>query len=149
MVLQTVATYSPTRLWDGLFLKPVPSDRITTGFGWRRSYNGGAYDSYHDGIDYGAPGGTIINAPANGTVVFAGSLPVRGNTTIIDHGWGVYTGYWHQYQLYVQVGQSVTAGEAIGEVGSSGLSTGSHLHFSMWVGGNAVEPEQWLTNVFP
>ncbi len=149
MVLQTVSTYSPTRQWDGLFVKPVPSERITTGFGWRRSYNGGPYDSYHDGIDYGAPGGTAIIAPANGTVVFAGPLQVRGNTTIIDHGWGVYTGYWHQYKINVTVGQVVKQGEAIGEVGSSGLSTGSHLHFSVWVGGNAVNPEQWLTTVFP
>ncbi|MBM4423583.1 MAG: LysM peptidoglycan-binding domain-containing protein [Chloroflexi bacterium] len=149
MVLQTVSTYTPTRQWDGLFVKPVPSERITTGFGWRRSYNGGPYDSYHDGIDYGSPGGTAIIAPANGTVVFAGPLQVRGNTTIIDHGWGVYTGYWHQYQIYVTVGQVVKQGEAIGEVGSSGLSTGSHLHYTMWVGGNAVNPEEWFTTAFP
>jgi len=148
-VAQTISAYTAARQWNGLFVKPVPSERITTGFGWRRSYNGGPYDSYHDGIDYGAPGGTVIIAPADGTVVFAGSLQVRGNTTIIDHGWGVYSGYWHQYQIYVQAGQVVTQGEAIGEVGSSGLSTGSHLHFSMWVGGNAVNPEQWLTTAFP
>lgn len=149
MVLQTVSPFSPVRQWDGLFVKPVPSERITTGFGWRRSYNGGPYDSYHDGIDYGAPGGTVIIAPANGTVVFAGPLQVRGNTVIIDHGWGVYTGYWHQYQIYVAAGQVVQQGEAIGEVGSSGLSTGSHLHYSMWVGGSAVNPEQWQTTAFP
>lgn len=148
-VNQIVSSYSPARQWSGIFLKPVPSERITTGFGWRRSYNGGPFDSYHDGIDYGAPGGTVISAPANGTVVFAGPLQVRGNTTIIDHGWGVFTGYWHQYKIYVQVGQVVQQGEAIGEVGSSGLSTGSHLHFAMWVGGNAVNPEQWLAAEFP
>ncbi len=148
-VLQTVSPYSPTRQWEGLFIKPVPSERITTGFGWRRSYNGGPYDSYHDGIDYGAPGGTVISAPANGAVVLAEPLQVRGNVTLIDHGWGVYTGYFHQYKIYVQAGQVVKQGEAIGEVGSSGLSTGSHLHFSLWVGGNAVNPDQWLTTVFP
>jgi murein DD-endopeptidase MepM/ murein hydrolase activator NlpD len=83
--------------------------------------------------------------------VFAGPLQVRGNATIIDHGWGVDSGYWHQRDggIHVQVGQQVQAGEAIGEVGSTGLSTGNHLHFAMWVGGNAVTPVQWLTNVFP
>ena len=148
-ILQMVSTYTAVKLWDGVFLKPVPTDRITTGFGWRRSYNGGPYDSYHDGLDYGAPGGTIVTAPAKGTVVFAGLLQVRGNTTIVDHGWGVYSGYWHQYKIYVQAGQTVPQGEALGEVGSSGLSTGNHLHFSMWVGSNAVDPEQWQTTVFP
>jgi murein DD-endopeptidase MepM/ murein hydrolase activator NlpD len=144
-----VSNYSPARRWSGIFAKPVPSERITTGFGWRRSYNGGPFDSYHDGIDYGSPGGTVIRAAANGTVVFSGPLQVRGNVTIIDHGWGVFSGYWHQYKIYVQVGQVVQQAEAIGEVGSSGLSTGSHLHFAMWVGGNAVNPEQWLTTEFP
>lgn len=148
-VLQLVSTYTPTQLWAGVFRKPVPTDRITTDFGWRRSYNGGPYDSYHDGIDYGASGGTVITAPANGTVVFAGELKVRGWATLIDHGWGVYTGYFHQYKIYVQAGQTIQLGEALGEVGSSGLSTGSHLHFSMWVGGNAVDPKQWQTTVFP
>ncbi len=148
-ISEIVSVYTPTRQWDGIFLAPVSTDRITTGFGWRRSYNGGPYDSYHDGLDYGVPGGTVINAPANGTVVFAGPLTVRGNVTIIDHGWGIYSSNWHQYKIYVQVGQQVKQGEAIGEVGSSGLSTGSHLHFAIWVGGNAVNPEQWLSSVFP
>jgi murein DD-endopeptidase MepM/ murein hydrolase activator NlpD len=149
LVLAAISTYTPEKQWDGIFLAPVSTDRITTGFGWRRSYNGGPYDSYHDGIDYGVPGGTVISAPAAGTVVFAGPLQVRGNVTIIDHGWGVYSSYWHQYRIYVQTGQKVQTGEALGEVGSTGLSTGSHLHFAMWVGGNAVNPEQWLSSVFP
>ncbi|MBI5054556.1 MAG: M23 family metallopeptidase, partial [Chloroflexi bacterium] len=65
------------------------------------------------------------------------------------HGWGVVTGYWHQYKFHVTVGQKVKAGDLIGEVGSSGLSTGPHLHFEVWVGGNEVNPEQWLTTEFP
>jgi murein DD-endopeptidase MepM/ murein hydrolase activator NlpD len=149
LVLAAISTYTPERQWEGIFLPPVATERVTTGFGWRRSYNGGPYDSYHDGIDYGVPGGTIINAPVAGTVVFAGPMQVRGNTTIIDHGWGVYSSYWHQYRIYVQVGQKVQQGEALGEVGSTGLSTGSHLHFAIWVGGNAVDPDQWLSSVFP
>jgi murein DD-endopeptidase MepM/ murein hydrolase activator NlpD len=148
-VSSIVAPYAPARQWNGLFLKPVSSERVTTGYGWRRSYNGGPYDSFHDGIDWGAPGGSNIIAPADGTVVFTGALQVRGNVTIIDHGWGVYTSYWHQLKVLVQIGQQVQAGEVIGQVGSTGLSTGNHLHFAVWVGGNAVDPNQWLATVFP
>jgi murein DD-endopeptidase MepM/ murein hydrolase activator NlpD len=148
-VNQIVSAYTESKQWQGLFLKPVQSDRITTGFGWRRSYNGGPFESYHDGLDYGVSGGSSIIAPAAGTVVFAGPLTVRGNATIIDHGRGVYTGYWHQYRIKVEVGQTVQAGDVIGEVGSSGLSTGSHLHFAMWVGGVPVNPQQWLDQEFP
>jgi murein DD-endopeptidase MepM/ murein hydrolase activator NlpD len=155
-MVETVTPYTPDKQWNGVFLKPVASDRITTGFGWRRSYNGGPYNSYHDGIDWGTPGGSPIIAPADGTVVFKGLLQVRGNATIIDHGWGVYTSYWHQCTISppnctttVEVGQKVKAGDVIGQVGSTGLSTGSHLHFNVWVGGVAVDPNQWLTTVFP
>lgn len=156
-ILQVVAPYTTDKLWNGVFLKPVQSERITTGFGWRRSYNGGPYNSYHDGIDWGTPGGSPIIAPADGVVVFKGLLQVRGNATIIDHGWGIYTSYWHQCTIdvpggctsTVEVGQKVKAGEVIGQVGSTGLSTGSHLHFNVWVGGVAVDPSQWLSTVFP
>jgi len=148
-VAQIVSAYTELKQWQGLFVKPVQSDRITTGFGWRRSYNGGPFDSYHDGVDWGMPGGSPILAPAAGTVVFAGPLTVRGNATIIDHGWGVYSGYWHQFKMYVTAGQAVQAGELIGEVGSSGLSTGSHLHFVVWVNGNQVNPQEWLETEFP
>jgi murein DD-endopeptidase MepM/ murein hydrolase activator NlpD len=156
-MVQTVTPYTETKMWNGVFLKPVQSDRITTGYGWRRSYTGGPFDSYHDGIDWGAPGGTPITAPADGVVVFKGLLQVRGNATIIDHGWGVYTSYWHQCTIdppggcvsTVEVGQHVKAGDVIGQVGNTGLSTGSHLHFNVWVGGVAVDPNQWLTTVFP
>lgn len=148
-VNQIVSAYTETKQWQGIFLKPVQTDRITTGFGWRRSYNGGPFDSYHDGIDYGLAGGSPITAPAAGTVVFTGLLTVRGNATLIDHGWGVYSGYWHQYRIKVGVGQAVQAGDLIGEVGSSGLSTGSHLHYAMWVGGVSVNPQQWLDREFP
>jgi len=148
-VNQIVTAYTATKQWGGVFIKPVQSDRVTTGFGWRRSYNGGPFDSYHDGIDWGMPGGSPITAPAAGTVVFAGPLTVRGNATLIDHGWGVYSGYWHQYKIHVAVGQTVQPGELIGDVGSSGLSTGSHLHFAVWAGGVSVNPQQWLDREFP
>lgn len=141
--------YSTTRQWQGLFAKPIQSNFISTPFGIQRSYNGGPLDNFHGGIDYGADGGAPITAAANGTVIFAGELRVRGRATLIDHGWGVVTGYWHQYKFHVTVGQKVKVGDLIGEVGSSGLSTGPHLHFEVWVGGNEVNPDQWLTTEFP
>ncbi|MBI2975625.1 MAG: peptidoglycan DD-metalloendopeptidase family protein [Chloroflexi bacterium] len=148
-VTQIVSPDTEARQWQGTFLQPVQSDRVTTGFGVRRSYNGGSFDGFHGGIDWGATGGSPIVAAAAGTVVFAGPLTVRGNATIIDHGWGVYTGYWHQFKIDVAVGQAVQAGDVIGAVGSSGLSTGSHLHFEVWVGGVQVNPQQWLDAQFP
>jgi murein DD-endopeptidase MepM/ murein hydrolase activator NlpD len=141
--------YSPVRQWQGIFAKPVQSNFVSTPFGIQRSYNGGALDNFHGGIDWGANGGAPITAPANGTVIFVSELRVRGRATLIDHGWGVVTGYWHQYKFHVTVGQKVKTGDLIGEVGSSGLSTGPHLHFEVWVGGNEVNPEQWLTTEFP
>ena len=141
--------YSPTRQWQGIFAKPIQSNFISTPFGIQRSYNGGPLDNFHGGIDWGANGAAPITAPANGTVIFASELRVRGRATLIDHGWGVVTGYWHQYKFHVAVGQKVKTGDLIGEVGSSGLSTGPHLHFEVWVGGNEVNPEQWLTTEFP
>lgn len=148
-VLSIVAPFEAARQWTGQFLKPVASERVTTGYGWRRSYNGGPFDSFHDGIDWGAAGGSDIIAPADGTVVYTGPLQVRGNVTIVDHGWGVYTSYWHQLKILVQTGQQVKAGDVIGQVGSTGLSTGNHLHFAIWVGDNAVDPNQWLARAYP
>ncbi|MBZ0288996.1 MAG: M23 family metallopeptidase, partial [Anaerolineae bacterium] len=85
-----------------------------------------------------------VLAAAPGRVVLADTLNVRGIATIIDHGWGVYTGYWHQAQQYVQVGQMVTTGQVIGAIGATGRVTGAHLHWELWVGGVAVDPMQWV-----
>jgi len=74
---------------------------------------------------------------------------VRGNATMIDHGWGVYTGYYHQKEIYVQVGDRVQAGQLIGLVGSTGRSQGPHLHFEVWVNGVQVDPLDWLSQTFP
>jgi len=82
-------------------------------------------------------------------VVFAGPLTVRGNATIIDHGWGVYSGYWHQKEIKVQVGDKVKAGQLIGIIGDTGRVTGPHLHFEMIVNGIQVEPVDWLNQAYP
>jgi murein DD-endopeptidase MepM/ murein hydrolase activator NlpD len=81
--------------------------------------------------------------------VLADELIVRGNAVLIDHGLGVFSGYWHQSDLAVQAGQSVQRGDLIGYVGDTGLVTGAHLHWEMRVGGIAVDPMQWTEMAIP
>ncbi len=138
---------SPRPLWEGLFGLPVAGSRVTSPFGTRRSYNGGPVSSFHGGTDFGAGIGTPIYAPAAGRVVLAEELAVRGNAVLIDHGLGVFSGYWHQSKLVVHVGQTVRRGDLIGYVGDTGLVTGAHLHWEMRVGGIAVDPIQWTQRV--
>lgn len=144
-----VDKYTPTRLWSGAFRQPVYG-RITEYFGTRRSYNGGPVGACgHEGTDFGMPQGTPIYAPARGRVVFAGLTQVRGNMTVIDHGVGVFSAYFHQVEILVKVGQMVEPGDLIGKVGTTGLSTGPHLHWSMWANGEYVDPFEWTQRVFP
>lgn len=149
---QRVATvmsgFTAQRYFDGMMGLPS-SGAITSQFGTRRSYNGNPVDTFHSGTDFGAAPGSQVVAPAAGVVVLAEPLPVRGNATIIDHGWGVLTGYWHQDQIQVAVGDVITAGQVIGTVGSTGRSTGPHLHWEMWVSGVQVDPMQWVQHSFP
>lgn len=143
---------NPQRLWQGAFSSPVPavfSECFPSGFGNRRSYNGSEYRYFHTGLDFCGQTGTEIYAPAAGKVVFAGPLTVRGNATMIDHGWGIYTGYMHQSEIYVQPGDIVQPGQLIGLVGSTGRVTGPHLHFEVWAGGVQVDPLEWLERSFP
>lgn len=142
-------TYNPERYWEGLFLPPVENPEITSYFGTRRSYDGGPYSSFHSGTDYNGVTGDTVYAPAAGVVVAAQELTVRGNVIIIDHGWGIYTGYWHLSQIDVSVGQRVEPGDAIGLLGNTGLSTGAHLHWEFWVGGESVTALQWTEETFP
>jgi len=152
------APATPERLWEGTFRIPSPlaqdycletGDCWTSRFGNRRSYNGGPYTFFHTGLDIAGGSGTKIFAPAAGRVVFAGPLTVRGNATMIDHGWGVYTGYLHQSEIDVKVGDLVEAGRLIGLVGGTGRVEGPHLHWEVWVGGVQVDPLDWLEKTFP
>lgn len=150
---------TPERLWDGKFEFPsslLPLEYCletnecwSSRYGNRRSYNGSAYDSFHTGLDIIGGVGDEIISPASGEVVFAGPLTVRGYATMINHGWGVYTGYFHQSEILVDVGDPVEAGQVIGLVGATGRVEGAHLHWEVWVGGVQVEPLDWLKNTFP
>jgi murein DD-endopeptidase MepM/ murein hydrolase activator NlpD len=113
-------------------------------FGSRRTYEPNPAVSAHEGEDYSVPAGTAVTAPAAGVVVLAEPLFVRGNAVVVDHGSGVYTGYWHLQELAVRRGDRVQPGQLLGRVGSTGLSTGAHLHWELRVNGIAVDPLQWL-----
>jgi murein DD-endopeptidase MepM/ murein hydrolase activator NlpD len=139
---------TPVRQWDGLFSLPAAGD-ITSSFGTRRTYNIPNGSVYHTGTDFGRMVGTPVYAPAGGTVVYTGTLTVRGNVVILDHGWGVMTGYWHLSAIYIGPGDVVVPGQHIGDIGNSGLSTGPHLHWEVRVNGVPVNGLQWTQEEFP
>ncbi|MFC2026316.1 peptidoglycan DD-metalloendopeptidase family protein [Chloroflexota bacterium] len=144
--------FTSEKYWQGQFTSPAPppySECWPSMFGNRRSYNGSAYDYFHTGLDFCGGVGTEILAPAKGKVVFAGPLTVRGNATIINHGWGIYSAYMHQSEILVKPGDMVTPGQVIGLVGGTGRVTGPHLHWEVWAGGVQVDPLEWLNQTFP
>jgi len=140
-------TFTPERRWRGPFQFPCVGT-ISAYFGAHRSYAGGPYTSYHSGVDLRAPSGTPVHAPAAGTVVLAEPLALWGNSVLIDHGWGVLTGYGHLSAIEVQAGQQVAPGDLIGRVGNTGLSTGAHLHWEVIVGGISVNGLQWMEEFY-
>lgn len=127
----------------GILSAPVPGSRFTSAFGHRVHPVLGTA-RMHDGVDFAAPSGAPIRAAAHGTVVFAGPRGGYGNTVIVDHGNSLATLYAHQSVIHVIQGAVVTAGEVIGAVGSTGLSTGPHLHFETRVAGAPVNPLLYL-----
>lgn len=150
LVTQAISPVTEEKFWSGIFKIPVDEPFcIKSWFGNRRSYNGSPYTYFHTGLDYGVCATLNIYAPAPGTVVFAGPLTVRGNATIIDHGWGVYSGFWHQQEIMVKPGDRVETGQLVGLIGGTGRVTGPHLHWEVWVNGVQVEPQDWLDRAYP
>ncbi len=142
--------FNPQRYWTGAFSVPVATyTRISSPFGTRRAYAGGPFSTYHEGTDFAVPAGTPVYAPAAGVVVLAEPLTVRGNGIVIDHGWGVFTGYYHLSKIEVEVGQTVQPGDEIALSGNTGLSTGAHLHWDMRIRGLNVNPMQFTQRAFP
>jgi LysM repeat protein len=139
------AEFTPEAQWDGPFQLPIADFlEITAGYGARRSYNGGPVRSYHEGVDFSAYAGTPVRAPAAGTVVLAEPLIARGGAVMIDHGLGIYTGYYHLSAIHATVGQAVRPGDLLGEVGTTGLSTGNHLHWDLLASGSNVDAQLWM-----
>ncbi len=128
----------------GVFTWPCPSStRVTSDYGPRKSPMAGA-STNHRGIDIGAAGGADIVAAADGTVRAASCSAAAGNYVMIDHGSGLYTVYMHASALNVSNGQEVKAGQVIAKVGSTGISTGNHLHFGVSLNGEYVSPWNYL-----
>jgi murein DD-endopeptidase MepM/ murein hydrolase activator NlpD len=133
------------------FAMPVKSAfRFTSGFGYRRDPKG-AGTRMHSGTDFASSSGTPIYATADGTVTFAGWEGGYGRHVEIRHEFGISTTYSHLSQIRVSVGQRVSRGDRIGDMGSSGRSTGTHLHYEVHVGGRPVNPMNFIraaSNVF-
>jgi murein DD-endopeptidase MepM/ murein hydrolase activator NlpD len=120
------------------------SGQISSGYGWRRNPFGGSGREHHNGIDIPARQGTAIRAAGGGTVTFSGWQNGYGNTVVIDHGNGITTKYAHNTRNNVREGRRVERGDIIGYVGSTGRSTGSHLHYEVIRNGSAVNPVSFL-----
>lgn len=123
--------------------KPVSEGSYTSNFGWRVDPFTG-HSSMHEGVDFMAEYGTAIRASAGGVVVYADTHPEYGNMVEIDHGNDIVTRYAHASKLLVKVGQVVRRGDKIAEVGSTGRSTGNHLHFEVRYKGSAQNPVRFL-----
>ena len=134
----------PVQYWDGPFQMPLVQEsfRISSAFGYTRIINDSV--SRHYGVDFPAPTGTAVTAPAPGRVLFAGMLQMTGYTILIEHGYGLKSWYQHMDSVAVQPGDMVTTGQKLGEVGSTGFATGPHLHYGMSVNGTFVNPWQYL-----
>jgi murein DD-endopeptidase MepM/ murein hydrolase activator NlpD len=153
MELQRVAafkaTISPNKLWNGKFIAPNKG-RTSSPFGVRRYYNGKlAEDYYHRGLDYAGGYGSAVMAPAGGEVVLVGyqkdGFRVHGNVVGVDHGQGVVSIFMHMSKVDVVEGQRLEPGDKIGAIGTTGASTGPHLHWGLYVNGISVDPVQWLS----
>lgn len=137
-------TYSAgEKLWEGTFLQPVEG-RISTEYAVMRYVNGSLTSYRHSGIDIAAPSGTPIMAANHGQVTFASDLIVSGNVIVLDHGYGLFSSYVHLSEIYVEEGQVVKKGDIIGAVGSTGYSTGPHLHWSLWKNGVYLNPWKFI-----
>jgi murein DD-endopeptidase MepM/ murein hydrolase activator NlpD len=120
-------------------------DRVVSDFGRRQDPIGGG-NEYHTGIDIDGWKGERVYAADSGVVVYAGSKGGYGNMVMIDHGSGLITLYAHLSSIVVRAGQKASKGSTIGYVGSSGYSTGSHLHFEVREDGVQVDPTNYLPN---
>ncbi len=141
------ALVTPQKFWNGPLLRPN-SGEITTIYGVRRYYNGVfAQDYYHRGVDYAGAYGSPVVAPAAGRVALVGresqGFKIHGNVVGIDHGQGVASILMHLSRIDVKEGDFVPAGQVIGALGSTGASTGPHLHWGLYVNGQAIDPVPW------
>ncbi len=132
-----------TRYWQDRFIEPVEGCMVSP-FGVRRFRNHKPTGEYHGGVDLRSPAGTPVRAAADGTVKLAQLVTVLGNTVGLDHGQGVETLYMHMSKLAVEPGAAVKQGDVLGYVGTTGRSSGPHLHWTVYVNSVQVNPGQWV-----
>ena len=138
--LRSIAT--PGKLWHNKFIMPALG-RLTSRFGGMRTFGKKRVPSRHNGLDIAAPSGTAVFAANNGVVKMAAKFKALGNTVLLDHGQGVYSIYMHLKTIGVHRTASVEKGALIGTVGSTGHSTGPHLHWGIYVNSVPVDPIPW------
>lgn len=146
-VVAALRRLEPGQLWNGPFRLPVQG-RVASPYGVVSIYQG-QMRGFHHGVDLAAPLGAPVVASNDGIVRLAEKLPLSGNAVLIDHGMGIVTSYLHQSVLFVRRGDKVRRGQVIGRVGSTGLSTGSHLHWGLRVNGVHVDPMPWVGRKAP
>lgn len=135
-------TYTNEQLFKGKFIYPLDA-KITSDFGKARVFND-MLKSYHSGTDFRANTGTKIQASNDGIVRIASNRYYAGNSVVIDHGYGIYSQYYHLSKLFVKEGQRVKKSDIIGLSGASGRVTGPHLHFGILVNGVQVDPLDFI-----
>ena len=134
---------TPQLHWLGVF-DPPSAGQITALYGEQRSFNSGPIEEYHTGIDFAGETGSAIVAANSGIVSWAGRTRRRGNGIIVDHGAGVFSGYYHLSEVLQTAGAVVEQGDLIARMGATGLATGPHLHWEIVVRGVTVNPLPWL-----
>jgi len=147
LVRDILDTVTPEWLLDGPFETPRPFD-ITSPFGQARMFNG-ELRSRHTGLDLRGRTGAAVRSAGRGQVVFAGSLYFAGNAVYVDHGLGVYTGYFHLSRILVKVGDELGSRDLLGEVGATGRVTGAHLHWYLSVSGQSLDAGSLLRVQLP
>ncbi len=143
ILAQVFGHFSSQSMWSGVFQLPVNDLPVSAGYGAARSYNEGPIEIFHTGVDFAGGVGTPIVAPAGGMAVFSDTLPLHGNTLVIDHGLGLMTAYYHLSEIQVVPGEIVIAGQQIAAGGSTGLSSGPHLHWDFRIHNVPVNGLQW------
>ncbi len=139
LMIRTLNTFSPERFWSLPLSRPVPGT-LSSLFGMRRTLNGETR-STHRGLDFRAKAGDPVKAAADGRVVLTGDFYYSGNFVVVDHGLGVFTTYMHLSAIDAREGQFLRRGEVLGKVGSTGRSTGPHLHLSLNILGFGVNAQ--------
>ena len=149
LVGKALSTVSQEKYWSGKFVFPSQA-RQSTLYGVKRRINGNLDpDYFHKGLDFAGASGSKIVAPERGKIILSGresrGFVVNGNCIFIDHGHGVVSGYLHLSELLVKEGDFVNKGQIIGKVGSTGIASGPHLHWGMYVLGKTVNPLVWTS----